>query len=100
MLPLPHPFLRRPGPQSDPLHGIRPMVPGTVLLAWSCLERFLLCPKLLFSGGNNLELGLCLGPAEDRNPKDPGKVTQSLVLLARSRFKVVNDQLGGKSALS
>lgn len=94
MLPLPHPFLRRPGAQSDPPHGIRPMVPGTVL------ERSLLCPKLLFSGGNNLELGLCPGPAEDRNPKDPGKVTQSLVLLARSWFKVVNDQLGGESALS
>lgn len=54
----------------------------------------------LFLRENDLELGLCLGPAEDRNPKAPGRVTQSLVLLERSRFKVVNDQLEGESALS
>lgn len=54
----------------------------------------------LFSGENDLELGLRLGPAEDRNPKASGRVTQSLVLLERSWFKVVTDQMGGESPCS
>lgn len=54
----------------------------------------------LFSGVKDLELELCLGPAEDRNPKAPGRVTQSLVLLERGWFKGVSDQLGGESACS
>lgn len=53
-----------------------------------------------FSGENDLELGLRLGPAEDRNPKAPERVTQTLVLLERSWFKVVSDQLGGESPCS
>lgn len=83
MLPLPHPLLGPLGTQSDPLHGIRPMVPEIVLV-WSGLGRLPPSPLLqasLFSGENDVELVLHLGPAEDRNPKSPGRVIQSLVSL-------------------
>jgi hypothetical protein len=71
------------GAQSDLLPHRRPVVPGNLILAWRWLVRSPLALSFSFSGENDVELGPCLGPAEDRNPEAPGRVIQSFICCSK-----------------